>query len=98
MRGRLPGFLEARKKGHTAQTQFWPALWEEWFEKWPEACTEAARVPADIEDPVKLAEVQAAYELEKAAAISLRKTVSQFKLNFENGYTHRAPAHQTVVQ
>lgn len=75
---RLPLFIEARQKGQKKLADFWPSIWEGWFEKWPMLEPSIPSVPmAEAADPVRHLELKLANEKARVDTLQLKKTVSK---------------------
>jgi hypothetical protein len=55
LKERLPDYVASQGKGPKALVEFWPPLWEGWFERWPEVTTPALVEPASAEGQDKTA-------------------------------------------
>jgi hypothetical protein len=54
LKSHLPNYMGSQGKGPKALVEFWPPLWEGWFDKWPEAPASTA----DDNDELKTAVVK----------------------------------------
>jgi hypothetical protein len=76
LRGHLPNYAASQGKGQKALADFWPPLWEGWFEKWPSmmsADAGSASMPAG--------DGMASGDESQKSAVAKKKLVRQFFLN-----------------